>query len=407
MEESDLKILVFCQYYYPERFLITEIAEQLVKKGNNVTVITGKPNYNFPGGEVPEEYKGNAHTDETINGVRVLRCNTPGRKNGKLNLVRNYLAYASGAEKKANQLIEEDFDIVFCYQVTPVLQLRPASRYAKKRGIKLFCYCLDLAPESGLRVIKGIKPIADYYKNESKRLYNKCDMIGVTSQSFIEYQNRVNDIPFSKLVYIPQHAPSNLLKEDLSKEIGEKKIFLFAGNIGTGASLDTIVKATKHLVDENQTNFEVHFVGEGSKKGSLMKLAQELHLNDYIKFFDGVSFDQMPSVYKSADVLLVTLRSGQITIPGKLQAYMSTGKPIIGAMGGSGRDLIAESGCGKCADAEDDEGLANLMMDFLSEPVKYKKMGQLGKEYFLSHFTLEIFSQHVESILKEMIGEQK
>ena len=48
-----MKILVICQYYYPEPFKIHEICEELVKRGNEVTVITGRPNYPdgnlFPG----------------------------------------------------------------------------------------------------------------------------------------------------------------------------------------------------------------------------------------------------------------------------------------------------------------------------------------------------------------------
>ena len=40
-----MKILVVCQYYWPDNFLITEIAEDLVKRGHKVTVLTGLPDY--------------------------------------------------------------------------------------------------------------------------------------------------------------------------------------------------------------------------------------------------------------------------------------------------------------------------------------------------------------------------
>ena len=50
-----MKILVVCQYYYPENFQITPICEELASKGNEVTVLTGLPNY--PIGIVPNEYK--------------------------------------------------------------------------------------------------------------------------------------------------------------------------------------------------------------------------------------------------------------------------------------------------------------------------------------------------------------
>ena len=50
-----MRILVVCQYYYPENFQINDIAEQLAADGHEVTVLTGLPNY--PLGVVPEEYK--------------------------------------------------------------------------------------------------------------------------------------------------------------------------------------------------------------------------------------------------------------------------------------------------------------------------------------------------------------
>ena len=72
-----MKILVVCQYYFPENFQITPICEQLVADGHEVTVVTGLPNY--PTGIIPEEYK-KGHRDEKVNGVHVIRCHEVGRK---------------------------------------------------------------------------------------------------------------------------------------------------------------------------------------------------------------------------------------------------------------------------------------------------------------------------------------
>ena len=50
-----MKILVVCQFYYPENFVVTNIAEELVRKGHKVDVLTGKPNYGY--GYILPEYK--------------------------------------------------------------------------------------------------------------------------------------------------------------------------------------------------------------------------------------------------------------------------------------------------------------------------------------------------------------
>jgi hypothetical protein len=40
-----MKLLVVCQYFYPEQFRVNDICFELVKLGYDVTVLTGLPNY--------------------------------------------------------------------------------------------------------------------------------------------------------------------------------------------------------------------------------------------------------------------------------------------------------------------------------------------------------------------------
>ena len=40
-----MRILIVTQYYYPEQFQINEIVPELVKRGHEVTVLCGVPNY--------------------------------------------------------------------------------------------------------------------------------------------------------------------------------------------------------------------------------------------------------------------------------------------------------------------------------------------------------------------------
>ena len=86
-----MKILVVCQYYNPEQFLINEIAPALVKNGHEVTVLTGLPNY--PKGDIFDGYEKGKRRDEIIDGVRVLRTNIIPRKHDPVHLVLNYISF--------------------------------------------------------------------------------------------------------------------------------------------------------------------------------------------------------------------------------------------------------------------------------------------------------------------------
>ena len=135
-----MKILAICQYYFPEQFRITNICEELVKEGKSVTVLTGLPNY--PKGYVEKEYKWFRRRKEKINGVQVLRTWEIGRRTGNLFRILNYFSYALSASFKA-LFLGKKYDVVYVYQLSPILMVIPGIIYKKIYKKKLVLYCLD------------------------------------------------------------------------------------------------------------------------------------------------------------------------------------------------------------------------------------------------------------------------
>ena len=178
-----MKILVICQYYYPEPFRINDICEELVKRGHEVTVVTGEPNY--PEGEIYKGYENHSHSDEKINGVNVHRCPIIPRKQGIIHRFLNYFSYPRSAKKYIRNLKASDgnpFDIVFVNQLSPIMMAEPAISYKKKYRVPVVLYCLDLWPES--LVDGGIRRESIIYKifnKISKRIYMSVDKVLVTS----------------------------------------------------------------------------------------------------------------------------------------------------------------------------------------------------------------------------------
>ena len=83
-----MKILVAGQHFYPENFRINDLCFELVKRGHEVTVLTGLPNY--PEGKVLKEYKWFHNRKQTINGVKIIRCSLIGRGKSTLRMALNY-----------------------------------------------------------------------------------------------------------------------------------------------------------------------------------------------------------------------------------------------------------------------------------------------------------------------------
>ena len=122
-----MKILIVTQYYYPERFSTTDIAETLVRLGNEVTVVTAKPNYGFL--EIPKEYRKLDY--EVRNNVKIHRVNVSPRKKSTLSLIRNYLSFYKNG-KKFIKKFNEKFDVVLSISLSPVISICPALEYSKR-----------------------------------------------------------------------------------------------------------------------------------------------------------------------------------------------------------------------------------------------------------------------------------
>ena len=396
-----MKILVVCQYYYPEPFRITAICEELVKRGHQVTVLTGLPNY--PEGKILKGYKKKEHRDETRNGVRIIRCNEHGRGKNAINMLWNYFSFAFSGKRMVRKL-DKDFDLVFINQLSPVMMAWPGIKYAKKYGKKSILYCYDLWPASlSAGGIKNSSLIYKFFAKISKRVYNRVDHICVTSKSFLDYLVKEHGVKSNIISYLPQYCEDFF--ENIENEPHDGLNFVFAGNIGQMQSVQTIIKAASII--KPISDITIHIVGDGRDLEKCKSLAKELETNNVV-FYGRRPVEEMPGFYAMADAMIVTMAKDELvskTLPGKVQSYMAASKPIIAAIDGETKKIVEEAACGMTCSSDDFEGLARLFLEFKKENGSvYSKH---SKEYFKKHFSKELFFESLEKrIIKEFSYER-
>lgn len=390
-----MKVLVVSQYYYPEPLRVNDIFEEFTRRGHSVTVLTGLPNY--PDGELYSGYNNKAQ-EELINGVRVIRCKIRPRKKGSLNLLLNYISFWYYASKKVKKL-DKDYDLVYSYQLSPISSVAPANWYREHYNVPHFLYCLDIWPES---IIDNISPKSIIYKliaRYSKRIYLGTNKIGVTSPSFVDYIKQLTGKSLEDFIYIPQHA---LEMPQTVKEDTEQLNVLFTGNIGESQNLEVLINAVETIRDKK--GLKVTLVGSGSDYERLTKLVAEKNLKDTITFTGRLPKGRMPEFYATADFCFLSLRDeGAVswTIPGKLQEYMSAGKPILAAINGDAKFVVEDAQCGVCVEYDDYQRLASTIEYYTKHKDELKKMGINSRAYYDKHFTLQ---KHVDALENEMKG---
>jgi len=391
------KILVICQYYKPEPFRISDICEEMVRRGHEVQVVTGYPNY--PEGILYEGYSKGKKIDEVINGVKVHRCFTIPRETGTVKRVMNYYSYAVSSTQYvlSKSCVASDgkpFDVVYCNQLSPVMMADAAIAYKKKYKIPIVMYCLDLWPES--LIAGGITResyIYKYYHHVSRRIYRQVDKLLITSRMFENYLSGEFGIKKNKIEYLPQYAEGLFEHLPARQEDGTFN-FMFAGNIGAAQSVETVIKAAKILKDEP---IKIHIVGGGTDLERVQGIAEGL---ENVIFYGRRPVEEMPEFYVKADAMLVTLADDPVlslTLPGKVQSYMAAGKPIIGAINGETKVVIDAAQCGYCGKAADDVQLAKNIRKFISTETDRVTMGQNARKFYDENFQESLFMDKLES----------
>lgn len=389
------KILVVSQNFYPEQFRINDICKELAKKGFDVTVLTGLPNY--PEGKIFAGYEDKKKRTEIYEGVKIVRCYERERKSGgAINLFLNYYSFVISSKKMLKKL-DKDFDLVLVNQLSPIMQAEVALQYKKKYNVPVLLYCLDLWPASlsAGGVKKGL--IYNYYKKLSKKIYSSCDRIMVSSNMFKDYFEKEFGFDKDNLVYLPQYS-EDIFKPNDRVVNPEQYNFVFAGNIGKLQGVDNIVNCAKLLEDKP---IKFHMVGNGSEYEKCVELAKGLK---NISFYGQRPLEEMPKFYDMADAMLVTLKHDDLiskTLPGKVQTYMAAGKPIIAACENEMKYVIEQANCGFVAKPENVEDLKSCILKFIESKNK-DEMAKNSRKFYEENFSKEMFFKKLLKIIEEV-----
>ena len=191
----------------------------------------------------------------------------------------------------------------------------------------------------------------------------------------------------------------------LSETLRCKFCVVFAGNIGSAQAVETLVQAASLLVDLSDVRLVL--VGSGSRLNWVRQAVHDRGLEN-ILLPGRFPVNTMPDLFHRASCLLVTLKGDEIfsyTVPGKVQAYLAAGKPIIAALNGEGARVVLEAGAGLTCPAEDSAGLALCVRSLHAMSTDDRqRLGDSGRRYFLEHFEMRGQADRLVRLIAERRG---
>ncbi len=404
-----MRILILTQWYPPEpALLMQELAQTLLALGHDVTVLTGYPNY--PTGTLYPGYHVRLHQREMLAGVPVVRVPLyPEHSRSSVRRVLNYVSFALSSTLLGPWLVKRP-DAIFAYH-PPLTVGLPAYVLSRLWRVPFVYQIQDMWPESlsasGMlnnpRILAWVGSFADL-------VYRWAAAICVISPGF--RQNLLSKgVPAEKIhvisnwvdtgTYYPAE-PDEVLAARL--ELAGYFNVMYAGNIGQGQGLETLLEAAHILRDIPEIQFVI--VGDGVALPTLQQVTQTKGLTN-VRFLGSYPTADMPALYALAEVLLVHLRDDplyRITIPHKVFSYMASGKPILVAVAGDAATLVTNARAGLSCVPDNPEMLAQKVKQFFDMPQSERCMMAIsGLKAVEQQYNKDVAIKKIEMVLKSTV----
>ncbi len=187
-------------------------------------------------------------------------------------------------------------------------------------------------------------------------------------------------------------------------------IILFLGRLVLVKGVDKLIGAMPHVLHKIP-NAKLVIVGLGEMRDYLVKMVQNLNLQDVVKFcFEFIPEEERIAHYAACDVAVFPSLYEPFGIVA-LEA-MSMGKPVVvGASGVSGmREIVIPVGqdqCGFHVNANDPPDIAWGIISALQDPQRRMQLGQNGRKRVLQEFTWDIIAKRTVDVYAELLESGK
>lgn len=329
-----MRILILSLYYSPDlsagSFRCTALVNHLKKLNFEIDVISTIPNRY-------STFMAEASEFEEEDGVRIHRILLPSHNNGMIDQIKAYLTYYRGVQKIIKS---KKFDLVFATSgrlFTAFL----AARIAKSRKLPLYLDIRDIFVDTikdvlPRKVSKISKPIFELIE---KYTFNSAKRINLVSAGFSNYFNsRYPNVEYRFFTNgIDQEFIEAAQHSVVEKKANHPPRILYAGNIGEGQGLHTIIPQMA-LELGNAVQFRV--VGGGGRQPQLQKLVTDLN---NVEMLPPMNRAQLITEYQEADILFLHLNDYPAftkVLPSKIFEYAALGKPILAGVAGYAADFL-------------------------------------------------------------------
>lgn len=405
-----MRILLVNNLFQPEPNHLKGLAfaSELRRRGHDVQVLTGFPNY--PAGRLYPGYRMRWTLREELDGVPITRVASYLSHDASAG--RRILSYASlAAAQAAHALVAAGrFDVTHVY-MGPLTLMWPARVRRAFRGTRIVADVQDIWPESVTNSgMLGGGLAARLLDAWCRRSYAGADRLVVLSQGYKDALVTRGLDP-ARIDVVHNWCDERALQAEVGA--GAEKLLepgpfnvLYAGNLGKLQGLDAVLDAAK-LLREASPAVRLLVVGDGVEHARLARrVADEGLVN--VRMPGRVAPEVAAGLQRRADALLIHLVPTPLTrigIPQKVQAYMAAGRPILLAGEGDAAALLRRARAGRICRPGDPAAIAAAVRELAGLPRgALAELGANGEAFYRAELSftrgvdrmVEVFTRALE-----------
>jgi len=395
----DKKIVVISEYFYPnertDAFLLTEITKKLseVNDGNIEVICTSELNSS-------EELE---FLDSKIVRLKKSKLN----ENNILLRIIKFLILTFKLSLKAFFTIKKN-DRVFL-TTNPAFLIPVISIFRIFKSFEYTLLVYDVFPEN-ISAAKIISKNSLFYKIIKKIYdwsYSKADRLIVIGRDMQEVI--LEKTNHTKPTYLIENwcnyesvKPEPKSENSILKKLGieNKKVFLFAGNLGRVQGINTLLEASKLVKDKD---FVLLFIGDGAYKNEIVKFISNSE-NKNVYYAGSFPISQQNEFLNACDVSIISLAKDMygLGVPSKSYYNMSAQKPLlyIGDKKSEISLVINEHNLGWTIEPDDEKKLALLIDEICKNNDKYLSMGKKSRKIVEQYFSKDVILNKYAQLYK-------
>ncbi len=243
-------------------------------------------------------------------------------------------------------------------------------------------------------------------------LIKNSEKIFSISSAYKKFLNGNYGIPLEKIIVIPMGADTTLFSPKVSGVSVRRKynitldakVLVYVGTLSKERRLEIIITAMKYV--KNEINgVRILIVGDGDGKVNLLRMSEELGLQDSVIFTGYINNKLVPLYIASANIAVSPIPDNlyySLSSPTKTFEYMAMGKPVIASNILPHLQIIRNDVNGIIVRWDDPSEYSQAIVTLLKNQSKANEIGNNARNYALMNYDWRVVLLPMTNYLSDL-----